>query len=122
MSEFIRRMRDRLRERCQKPLSAGDSQGMDAFDLHRPVINLALSVDEAMLLQSCLCMMAYAADGDMESVAIYIEGAPSLLSADDCDRLGQNLSDEIAPYVRATRERMEAEVERLRLSHESDDE
>jgi hypothetical protein len=95
---------------------------MEDFEHDRPVINLALSVSQAMLVQSALNMLGYACESDLKSVAVYLDSAPTLASVEECDRLSQSLADQIQPFARDTYARIKALAEeRRREIEESED-
>ena len=91
-------------------------------DHDRPVVSLALSVSEAMLVQSTLCLMAYLAEGDLEAAVVYVDSAPAFVNAEECDRLSQSLADQIRPYARDTYARLKALAEERRREVEESEE
>jgi len=96
------------------------ADSFDTADLNRPILTLTLSVHEAMSVTHALRMLAYAAEGDLDSVAVYVDGAPLLEQPDELDRLAMTLDDQLAPFFRDTRAILEAKAEQHRQESEAE--
>ena len=90
-------------------------------DFHDPpCITLTLTMSEAFVVNDCLNMMAYAVEGNLNTVAMYCEGASTQVAVSDLDRLNNTLREQMEPFVKATAQKMRELAEKYRK--EFDDE